>query len=215
MSTLSELIGFVRIKLNDPTILDETIKARINSVVKRVAGGVYDTKTGGLTPPLPELYEIGTVWADDQEAYTKLPSNYQRNLSFCATSTERITVYDSFAKFMRKFPLLDDTGDVHSVAVKSNLLYYQGTPSTSQELTIHYSREPAVLAVDADEPEGIPEMFQRDVVVPMVCELLVDSNSPLKAGFNAESVKAIAEMREFLGPEDKEPQYTEDSTEYL
>lgn len=215
MSTFSELIEFVQIELNDPAILKSTIKSRINSVVQKVAGGVYDTKTGGLTPPLPELYKIGTVDADSREAYISLPDDYQRNLCFCANSTEELKVYDSFTKFIQRYPLLDNSGSVHSVCVKANDLYYQDKPSTYETLTIHYYRVPDTLVNDNDVPEGIVSHFQRDLIVPMTCELIVDSESPRKKYFIDEATKTIAEFREFLGPEDKEAQNIDDSTEYI
>lgn len=213
MSTLSELIEFIQIRLNDPSILEATITDRINSVVKRIAGGVYDTKTGGLTPPLPELYAIDEVYADNQEAYVKLPTNYQRNLCFCANSTERIKIYDSFSKFIGKYPLLDDSGSVYAVSVKNRDLYYQALPTTAEALTIHYYRNPGTLVDDSDEPEGIPTFFHQDIIVPMVCELLCEPE--FKPVFNAEALRAIAEFREFLGPEDKEPVNIDDSTDYI
>jgi Txe/YoeB family toxin of Txe-Axe toxin-antitoxin module len=55
------------------------------------------------------------------------------------------------------YPLLDTVGDVTDVALQGTLLYYQGIPSTVQDLVVLYYEDVNVLEADDDTPDYLPE----------------------------------------------------------
>lgn len=151
----------------------DSLLSMVNQSVREICGGVMILWPEGdqtLSSPMPDLFTIDTVSTSTSAAYVSLPDDYDRNVVFVAVSDGYEPTYESaFSDFVRSFPLLNMSGGVSSVAVKGSNLYYQGIPTTSETLTVHYYRAPTDMAQDSDIPEGIPSRFHLSLIVYDVC----------------------------------------------
>jgi hypothetical protein len=171
MSTLSEIVAAIDDILQDPAYTEAKIVSRINASLQTVAAGVR-MPNGEVSPPLPDLYAWGTVSTSTTLPYVSLPANYQRKVfrlfdsSNNIFSTPRGGDFYSFARFMQGVSNfnLAETGSIYAVAIKGSRLYYQGIPTASTSIGLHYFRKPATLALDGDVPEGIPEHLAQDLL---------------------------------------------------
>ena len=78
MATLSALTTAIHSVIQDDSYTDLT--DRINEAVNSIAGGIR-IPDGTTSPPLPDLYTSATI-PTTVNAYTDLPSNYQRGLFY-------------------------------------------------------------------------------------------------------------------------------------
>jgi len=169
--TFKSLIDRANIIVND-TNLFTSLGDFINQGVFEIAGGMPSLLDGianplpnSLTPPIPELFTIGTV-STSTAAFVNMPVNFHRDLQFAAASTgSEIDIADSFIEFAETYPLLNKSGRISEVIEHGRKLYYQGIPAVSEEITIHYYRKPVNMVADADTPDGIPEHLQVSLLV--------------------------------------------------
>ena len=154
------------------------INALINQGQLEIAGGMKSALGTWLTPPLPELLVIGTIDTATDAAYVSMPSNFQRNLQFVvAENGNEINIEHSFNDFVETYPLLDQSGTISACCEFGKNFYYQGIPTTSEEVTIHYYKEPTDMAAADSKPDGIPKHLQIPLLlnytVWKIFELLV------------------------------------------
>ena len=133
----------------------------INQGVYEIAGGMQSTLGKWITPPLPELFSIDTVDTSITYGYVDMPSTFHRSLQLVVSESGReIDIEHSFIELTETYPLLNKVGNISSACEHGGKLYYQGIPSTSEELTLHFYRKPVAMSADADVPDGIPEHLQ-------------------------------------------------------
>lgn len=168
---LSLLIDAIQEILQDNTYTDAILTAKINDAISTIAAGIR--MPDGLTsPPLPDLYTYGVVNTSTLTPYVSLPANYQRGVfSVYDSSNYKIAPpsggsYYAFNLFLRQVQdkALAEAGSIYRVAVKGSKLYYQGIPTVSTTLGVHYYRKPVDLALDDDVPDGIPGHLQMKLV---------------------------------------------------
>lgn len=171
MSTLSDLIDSIREVLQDDSYVDENLVIKINDAVTAIAAGIR-MPDGMISPPLPDLYALGTVNTSTTLPYVPLPDNYQRGV-FSVYDSANFKIappsggnYYAFAKFIQQIQNkgLAETGAVYRVTVKGSKLYYQGIPSVATTLGLHYYRKPVDLALDGDVVDGIPAHLHTRLV---------------------------------------------------
>lgn len=170
MATLLELTTFVQRILQDSSFDTDDITLYLNQAQSEIAGGMQSVLGDWITPELPNLFTIATVTTDTDLAYVDMPDNFQRRLQFVANifGTE-IDIEESFILFSETYPLLDKTGIITSVIEKGGKFYYQGIPSSAEDVTLHYYRKPTDMSDDADEPDGIPSHLQKELLVNHTC----------------------------------------------
>ena len=169
--TFEELISKVDVLVNDPS-LDASLGDFINQGVFEIAGGIPSLLDGisnplpnSLTPPLPLLFTIATV-STGPNAFINMPMNFHRDLQFASSSTgSEIDISDSFIEFAETYPLLNKIGRISEVIEHGGKLYYQGIPTVSEAVTLHYYRKPVAMVTDGDYPDGIPEHLQVSLLV--------------------------------------------------
>jgi len=172
---LSELVAAVTTIIQDASFTEDIIISRLNEAQSEVAGGVQSTLGSWLTPPLPELLTIDTIDTVTDAAYVAMPTNFQRTLQFAASSEgNEIDIADSFISFVEVYPLLDKSSSVVECCEFGNNFYYQGIPTASAEITIHYYRLPTDMSADADEPDGIPSHLHRGLLINHACWKIYD-----------------------------------------
>jgi len=174
MATLASLTTKIQSIIQDSSITD--ITDRINEAVSMIAGGVR-LQNGQISPPLPGLYSTGTVATSTSAALKALPTTYQRNV-FLVVDDSGDTIqppsggdYYSFALFLKAIQEKDlsESGSIYRVCVKGSNLYYQGIPTASENLTVHFYRKPVELADNTDEVDGIPDHLQIRLIKHYVC----------------------------------------------
>ena len=152
-----------------------------------------------------------------------LPSDYSRGLAFVSSVSQgnRIKIYTSFHKLLRKYPLLDDAGDVVVVAVKGNYLYYQGMSSTAEALTLHYYRKATPMSASGSSPDGIPSHLHDRLLVNYAAkeilgmiETAVKGKTLRTEKYEEKFQRAMEDLVAFIGPEDIEPIYYDDDGGY-
>lgn len=133
----------------------------INQGVAEIAGGMQSQLGSWITPPLPDLFVIGTVNTVTDTAYVSMPDDFHRGLQLVANSAgQEIDIAHSLIAFTETYPLLDKTGRISEAAEHGGRLYYQGIPTVSETLTLHYYRRPIAMAAADDTPDGIPLHLQ-------------------------------------------------------
>ena len=212
MATLSELRSQVSTIIQDSSFDNSTIDGYLNRGMLEIAGGIRRPDSSVLTMPLPELFEIGTVATDTTTFKVSLPVDYQRDVVMAVDEDGReLSIYDSFMEFARIYPGMAATGTINAVAVKGRYLYYQGVPTASEDITIHYHRYPVDMVADADEPDGIPKNLHIPLLVNFACKEIysliedgMDGKMPNTAKYEAKFMAAL-EMLEASIPADAEP----------
>jgi len=123
-----------------------------------------------VTPPLPELFTIGTVDTDVTNAYVDMPNDFQRTLQFAVKANgSEVDIANSFIEFTETNPALDKAGAISEVIEHGMKLYYLNVPTVSEEVTLHYYRYPVDMVADDDLPDGIPMHLQMSLLVNFAC----------------------------------------------
>ena len=171
MATLLSLVSNIQKTINGQLLLDtaldhgniistisaEDIIGYLNQGVRHIASGIIVPGLNDVTNPLPELFTLGSV-TTGTDSYVALPDNYSRDLHFVANASHvELTIYWVFSELARTYTNRTETGSLDVVAIKGSTLHYRKIPVDPEVLTIHYYRKPVDMAIDTDEPDGIPE----------------------------------------------------------
>jgi hypothetical protein len=170
-TTLNALINDIQEVLQDDSYDDSNLTAKINNAINAIAAGIR-MPNGQISPPLPELYTYGVVNTSTLTPFVPLPINYHRGVfNVYDSSNYRIAPpaggsYYAFNLFLRQIQnmALAESGSIYRVAVKGSKLYYQGIPTASTTLGVHYYRKPVDLSLDGDVPDGVPGHLQTSLI---------------------------------------------------
>ena len=220
MATLSELRIDIATIIKPLVYTDSILTTKINKAVTSIAGGIR-LPDGTVSPCLPDLYSSDTIATSTTTAYKALPSTYQRNVFYVSDdSGDRILPptggdYYDFMLFLNQVSEKDlsESGSIYRVGIKGNNLYYQGIPTSSEDITINFYRKPVDMSADEDTPDGIPDHLQdRLIKYYTAFDILKDNitdNKVIMAKikyYENEFYKAIQDLVDFL-PIDAEPVY--------
>lgn len=148
MATQTELIDEIENIVQDESYTELEILSFMNRCVRQISRGMliyYPDRTQAFSNPLPDLLTSDTVTTSTSVAYVSMPSDFGRDLIGAVTDND-LTIFSSYGEFLKYYPTLDNSGDVHSVAVRGSLLFYQGIPTTADDITLHYYRKPYDMA---------------------------------------------------------------------
>lgn len=160
MPTFEEIIARTNLIVQDSLLLD-SIGSFINQGVYEIAGGMQSTLGNWITPPLPKLFTIDFVNTINNLGYVDLPNTYHRALQLAVSANGReIDIENSLIDLTSTYPALDKVGNITSVVAHGGKLYYQGIPSVSEKITLHFYRKPIEMLDVDDVPDGIPEHLQ-------------------------------------------------------
>lgn len=166
MATLAQLKSKVSDILSDSQYRTFSVVKYLNAGVTDIAGGLPSAFGSFLTPPLPDLFSTDTVSTSTVEAYVSMPATFQRDLVFAANEDGvEIDISNSWIDFASTEPLLDRSGRIYEVIEQGDYLYYQGIPTSSEDITVHFYRLPVDMAAKDDTPDGIPAGFQERLLV--------------------------------------------------
>lgn len=182
---------------------------RINTAVSVIAGGIR-MPDGQLSPPLPDLYDMDTVSTSTSLPYVSLPSDYQRNV-FMVVDSNGNELYPptggdhySFALFLRQATHkgLEQSGGISRVCVKGTKLYYQGIPSASATLTLHFYRKPVDMSEATDTVDGLPDHLASRLIQHYVAKEIYgdieDGDNSKATGFKYHTARFYEAMRDLL-----------------
>jgi hypothetical protein len=156
-----------------------------------------------------------------------MPLDYHRNLQYVTSVATQNRIYfeKSFVKFMRYYPMLDQYGNVERCTLRSQgtLLYYQPNPGfPGDTLNLWYFRKPVPMTLTNLDgtPDGLPDEFHDGVLAgyakwKLWKKIEQDETKKNNAGaYHAEFDEAMAELGEYLGPDDGEATYIGDEMFY-
>ena len=212
--TVAELTTEIIGRVQDPSFTSARILRYLNQGMKEISGHPMVF--------LPQLTTSTTVDTDTSNPYTDLPSNYQKRLHYChsTTNNRQIRIYNSYAHLLQYVSDQDQNGRVWGVAVRGSYLYYQRIPSTAETLQIHYYKTPTTLSASVD-PTEIPEHLCRYLLVNFVCAEIFKLKSVSDAQYvaalktyEAYYNNALSSLISFLGPEECIPYELDDGIDY-
>jgi hypothetical protein len=203
MATTSDLVDYVADAIQDPSYLDATILKYINRGLKQIAGGLFITypdRTQVFSSPLPNLLTSSTVATSTTLPYVSLPDDFGRNLIavISAATGIYVCIEDSYAAFLSMYPSLNQSSSVTSVAVRGSRLYYQGIPTVSDTLTLHYYSVPDELEGASDVPDCLPSHLQEELLVNYaamkIFDLIEDGIDGAKVNTQSYTAKFMSAM---------------------
>jgi hypothetical protein len=160
MATYEELIERTALKVQDAALAD-IFGDLINQGVAEISGGMQSALGDWITPPLPDLFTIDTVDTDTANGFVAMPDTFQRDLQLAVKATgQEIDIANSFIEFTETYPLLNKSGTISEVVEHGGLLYYQGIPTVSETVTLHFYRAAVPMVDNNDIPDGIPLHLQ-------------------------------------------------------
>jgi hypothetical protein len=165
MATFLELQNLSTELIADSDVTATEVKGYINDCVNEIAGGMQSSLGDFITPPLPDLFTIGTVDTVTDAAFVSMPATFQRVLQFVSGSNGvEIDIDNSMIEFSEVYPLMDVSGVVREVIEHGGNIYYQGIPTSAETLTLHFYRLPVEMVADGDTPDGIPLHLQIPLI---------------------------------------------------
>ena len=171
MATLTQLQTIVTSIVQDTEFTNTIIMGYLNRGVQEIAAGIPSAFVDFLTPPLPNLFSIDTVDTSTALAYVSMPTTYQRGLRLAVNEAGvEIDISNSWINFSETYPLLNNSGNIYEVAEQGGKLYYQGIPTTSEEISIHFYRLPVDMTASSDTPDGIPSHLQVPLLTNYACK---------------------------------------------
>ena len=203
------------------------IATDINEAVNAIAVGIR-MPNGETSPPLPDLYDSDTVATDTDAAYEAMPSDYQRHLFMVVDENGNKIAppkggdYYNFKLFLRQADKKDlsRAGSVSMVCLKGSNLYYQGIPSASYDLTVHFYRAPEDMSEATDTVDGIPDQFATKLIKHYVAKEIMGSgiedgdNSVGKgeAYHTRKFFEVMTDFMDWIGEDDEPVYYGEDES---
>lgn len=221
MATLTQIVTAIRGILDDPDYTEAIVVDQINDALLIIAAGI-EIPNRGISAPLPDLFTTGSVSTSLTLPYVSLPADYQRSVVSIYDSSSNIINppkggdYYAFSQFLKQISSLSltETGSVYTLCIKGSKLYYQGIPSVSEVLGLHYYKTPTVLALDGDVPSCLPTHLQLGLLKHYVCkeimgEKIEDGQDNVGIGAKYHTTKFfeyLISLTNFIGI-DSSPQY--------
>jgi len=211
--TFAELIADVQNIIQDSSYSETTIKSLLNRALLVVASGVILPGKFQSSPPLPDLYNVDTVDTVTSSAVCDLPTDFNRDLMQVLNSdSDIIPIAVSFRKFLMQYPE-QNAGAVYRVARNGSKLLYRDIPAVAETLTVHYYKAPDTMVSDVDEPDGVPVILHRPLLVGYTCGQIfneiedgIEGQKINTAAWNQQFQQGLVDLEITLGFDD-EPDY--------
>lgn len=156
------------------------------------------------------------VYTDPAVNHITLPADFMRNLRYVHSVTHnrpKIKIHGSVIQLFRWYSNLDRAGPVRQVAIKGRQLYYQLVPATAEQLRINYYAYPERMRTRDDKPTCLPEHLADDLLGNYALWKIFDKIEDALEGQKPNTLyykglydEAKAQLTDFLGPEEREPQ---------
>lgn len=168
-------------------------------MIPGVLNDIYQEVVNEIKPPV--LKTPATVDTVPGQSWTNLPSGSFGSLLFCgfADSSQAnvpINIVPGLEVLMESDPGLSETGDIESVAMEGNMLWYYKQPTTIITLGVLLLKAPVALALDRDTPPDmvIPSYCHRGTLIYGAASLLWNI---LEEGVDGEKVNTVNYMTKY------------------
>ena len=217
--TFGEIVNEILRVIDDDRYTETAVKPLVNEAILSIASGRMYSGRLTLSPPLPNLYTSSTVLTVVGADSLTLPADFNRDVIQVLNSGFDTIPIMSLRKFLRLYTE-QVAGAVCKCAIKGNRLFYRDIPTIPETLTVHYYKNPTTLTLAADVPDCIPAQLHRSLIVPYVCwEVfsVLDANSKGKSRAESYEARFLYGMDQLYGflPEDGDPEYYNDTTDYV
>ena len=98
-----------------------------------------------------------------------------------------VTIMPKLESLIDKYPTMEEVGDVESVALEGNILWFQKIPESPQTLAVVFYKTPDLLSANSDKPI-IPEHLQRSLLVHGAAWMIYDQ---IEDGIEGKKVNTI------------------------
>jgi len=203
--TTKEIIALVIENIQDESYTEDDILSYINKGCGEIAAVI----------PLPNLSKFGNVTCLAGKNSVDLPKDFFRHVMHAinTTASKEAVVLHSVADLFSKFPTMDLSGSVLTVAVHGNVLYYQGIPASDEVLSLFYTYAPKTLG-KADTPTFLPTHLHYDLLYNYACSeawnLIEDGIDGTKVNANKFASRfqlATIKLEEFVGVPPRKPNF--------
>jgi hypothetical protein len=226
----------------DPCVITAVAHGLLSYDIVLITGVVgmteLNNKTFTITKVDADSFNLNSINASAYTAYTSGGTAYAANVAMPATAgnvyhnrrdslvkcysynlDRQIPIWRSWARFLNYRPALDDEGTIERVCVRDTNLFFQGIPATQDTLMLHFYRKPVDMAdatSSTDTPDGIPDHLQEPLLVNFAAREIFreEGQAELAADRDLKYQQAMAELRLFYGPEDKNPTFIHDDGDY-
>lgn len=150
----------------DPSYTTTIVLGFFNNLLMEIAGGILVSDGSGerITPPLPDLFYVGSAVALVTANNVVMPTNYQRGLvGVYNASGSTVKIHDTWDTFIKINPLMNTVGPITRCAIKGRSLYYQGM--AAETLPLHYHRTPNAIDLTDTTVDGLPDYLVRPLLV--------------------------------------------------
>lgn len=166
--TFNEIMEAVKLAAQDTEWGSENpaeLKWKVNQAYSQIAEET--------TIVIPQLKTVAVV-PTTTDAYATMPSGFSRMLLIVPEDgvPEDLKILKGLEDLVALYPSLDEVGDVQYVALEGNILWYQGIPSTAQNLVCVYGKTPTQLVNTGDIPSIIPDHLHYGLLVNKTVELI-------------------------------------------
>lgn len=154
---LEEIRDEVIVIIQDPDWTADQIDSYINQAL---------SYTADLTnlPDLKQVTSVDTVVSQDYVNLTSVTGGFSGNLR--KVIKDGITVYATLEDMLSYYEDdWDAAGEVESVALEGNILWYQKIPAVAETLVLVMYQNPAALVDDDNEVTAIPSSLHRLLLV--------------------------------------------------
>lgn len=205
---ITEILSRIEQKIQDESYDRLDLLNKVNEGLGEIAARVQ----------LPDLITNDKVTCEADTSSVSLPDDYFGYLiaAYNKDTKQSLTILDSLVKLKRSFPGLDQTGSVTHCVAKGSTLFFQGCPSSSEDVKLFYCSKPALFSASGDplvyDPEEItyiPEHFQAKLLVTYavkeVFNEIEDGLEDKKINWNTYNKlfeENLAKMTEFLGDQE-------------
>lgn len=176
----STLIAKVQGIIQDASFSDEDVLAYFNKCLLELA----DIFT------FPSLISSADVAVPADADYAAMPETYYRKLfhAYNTTKDRKVHIYDSYTRFLGRFPGLDAAGPITAVCVTGNTLNVQGIPSAEETVKLHFLTAPAAIEAVGDQVTLLPASLQDELLHSFACkeayDLIEDGMEGQKINYN-------------------------------
>jgi hypothetical protein len=180
--------------------MESSIPSLINEAIVYIAN-----EPGIILPDLKSIVSVNTVV---DQSYTTLPNGtttYGGKVIYASVGGEPVTCFNTLEDIMQEYPAMDEVGDIESVAVEGQTVWYAKQPEEETAMLLLLYADPPELEDDEDIPSSIPKHLHRETIVRRVASVMFDMIEQGEDGSKINTIvqtefydKGITKLREFL-----------------
>lgn len=180
-----------------------------DDIVSRIPGAVNEALAYAAGEvDIPSLKLVTSVDTVVDQAWATMPVTSAGKLLYVSYgSNTEVDIMPSLTDLLVDSPGLDEAGEVESVALEGNVLWYRKIPETATTLLILIYRKPTTLSGSTDTPDIIPDHLHRHILIHGAARILyediedgLDENEKVNTLHHTSMTETgIQKLREWIG----------------